>query len=200
MADGSGASDPLKALAADRAAAKAAGDANAELGWVATADAEGVPSVRTLVLRQLHDDWMLFINGTSPKWQDLQPRPRCEIAVWLPSLQRQWRLRARVRTLPRALLEEHWPRRPRISQVVDHAYSEGFPQSAALADPAALDAALIRLDSALGETPEPPDAALALGLRFETIECLQIARPPTPHQRQLWAWSDDAWSLSRIVP
>jgi pyridoxamine 5'-phosphate oxidase len=197
--------DPLQALRDDREAARGAGDANADLGWVATVDADGMPAVRTLVLRELvlaetGTTWALFVNGTSPKWRQLEGQPRCQIAVWLPSVQRQWRLDASVAPLPRAVLEAHWPRRPRVSQVMDHVYAGAHPQSAALTDPAALRAAHARMDDALGAAPSAPQAALALALEIREVECVQIARPPTLHQRRRWQRTDDGWADGHLVP
>ncbi|HSG88547.1 MAG TPA: pyridoxamine 5'-phosphate oxidase family protein [Pseudomonadales bacterium] len=192
--------DPLEALRADREAARGAGDANAELGWVATVDDDGMPAVRTLVLREMGATWALFVNGTSPKWRQLEGRPHCQIALWLPSVQRQWRLDAGVEPMARDVLEAHWPRRPRVSQVMDHLYARAHPQSAPLADPAALRAAHARMDDALGAAPAAPPEALALALDIHRIECVQIARPPTLHQRRCWQRTADGWACGHLVP
>lgn len=198
---------PLEALERDRALAREAGDPNADLGWVATADPDGNPSVRTLVLRRVEDHWALFVNGTSAKWADLASRPRCQVALWLATVQRQWRLDARVRPLPRALLERHWPRRPRVARVMDHVYAERHPQGSRIEHHDVLAAAHAELDALLPETPEPPAEALALALDIHRVECVQIARPPELHRRRSWHRSDPAapeserqWIAEERVP
>lgn len=191
--------DPLAALAADRARARAARDPNAELGWVATVDPDGAPAVRTLVLRELDGDWALFVSGTSPKWTHLSARPECQIAVWLPTVQRQWRLHAQVRPLERAILEHHWPRRPRTSQVMDHLYAS-LPQGSPVEHPDRLARAHAELDARLDDAPQAPAAALALGLDVQLVECVQIAPPPDLHGRRRWHRHAGSWQFRDLVP
>jgi pyridoxine/pyridoxamine 5'-phosphate oxidase len=115
-------------------------------------------------------------------------------------LQRQWRLEARVVALDRSVLAEHWRRRPRSSQVLDHVYAQDFPQSSALADPAALTAAHARLDDSLGEHPEPPVEALALRLEIRSAECLQIHAGATLHDRWRFVPAATGWQRQALVP
>lgn len=183
---------PLEALERDRVLARESGDPNAGLGWVATADPDGNPSVRTLVLRRVEDHWALFINGTSAKWADLTSRPRCQVAVWLSSVQRQWRLDARVQPLPRSLLELHWPHRPRVARVMDHVYAEHHPQGSRIEHHDVLAAAHAELDALLPDPEDPPPEALALALDIHRVECVQIARPPALHRRRSWHRHDPA--------
>lgn len=186
---------PLEALERDRTLAHEAGDPNAGLGWVATADPDGNPSVRTLVLRRVDDHWALFVNATSAKWADLATRPRCQVAVWLATVQRQWRLDARVRPLPRSLLEHHWPHRPRVARVMDHVYAERHPQGSPIEHPDVLAAAHAELDARLPESEQPPADALALALDIHHVECLQIAPPPELHRRRSWQRRDPAGGI-----
>lgn len=192
--------DPNAGLNADRSRARELGDSNAELCWLATVDAEGWPKVRALVLRDVAGGHALFINGTSAKGREFDAEPRCQIACWYPSLQRQWRLQARVFALDRDLLAAHWRRRPRVSQVMDHVYAHGFPQSSALADSEALSAAHGHLDASLGDDPEPPSEALALGLEVMGAECLQIHPGSRLHDRWRFTRSEAGWRRQALVP
>jgi len=192
--------DPTGALSADRIQARELGDNNAELCWLATVDADGWPKVRALVLRDVADGHALFINATSAKGSEFGRDSRCQIACWYPSLQRQWRLEARVVALDRAVLAAHWRRRPRSSQVLDHVYVQGFPQSSELADPAALNTAHARLDESLGDHPEPPSEALALRLDVQSAECLQIHPGSRLHERWRFIRSATGWQQQALVP
>lgn len=192
--------DPTLALNADRRRARELGDGNAELCWLATVDADGWPRVRTLVLRDVAGGLALFVNATSVKGRQLSRDPRCQIACWYPSLQRQWRLDAHVVPVDRAILAEHWRRRPRSSQVLDHVYVQGFPQSSALADPKAFQAAHARLDESLGDHPEPPPEALALGLELREAECLQIHPGTRLHERWQFRPGASGWQRQALVP
>lgn len=190
----------MLALSADRSLARQHEDSNAELCWLATVDSDGWPRVRALVLRDVAGGLALFINATSAKGRQLTRDPRCQIACWYPSLQRQWRLQARVVTLDRAVLAEHWRRRPRTSQVLDHVYVQGFPQSSPLAGPEALREAHDRLDASLGNHPEPPYEALALSLEVTSAECLQIHPGTRLHDRWQFTPSSSGWQRQALVP
>lgn len=192
--------EPTTALSADRTRARELGDSNAELCWLATVDSDGWPKVRALVLRDVADGHALFINATSAKGRELSRDSRCQIACWYPSLQRQWRLEARLVALDRKLLEEHWQRRPRVSQVMDHVYARGFPQSSALADPETLSAAHARLDSSLGDRLDAPSEALALGLDVMSAECLQIHPGSRLHDRWQFTRGEAGWQRQALVP
>lgn len=192
--------DPLAALRQDRSRAREHGDANAELCWLATVTVDRQPRVRTLVLRDVDDGLALFINATSAKGRDLAAQPNCQVATWYPSLQRQWRLEVRAEPLSRALLTRHWQRRPRSSQVMDHLYGGEFPQSSPLTDPDDLRRAHGELDDELGANPEPPAAALALGLTVLRAECLQIHPADRLHDRWAFVRTGDGWTRQALVP
>ena len=196
------ADDPLLALHAEREAARRASDANAELCWLATVDASGAPSVRTLVLRDVDGAFALFVNATSPKWRELSREARMQLSCWYPSLQRQWRLRGRVRAFPHEVVSRHWHRRPRVSQVLDHLYANYAAQSSELAADADLDAELGALDAELPERPDVPVQSLALEVVATDVECMQIRDAPQLHRRQRWQREseDDRWTTRRLVP
>lgn len=196
------AADPLLALHAEREAARSAADANAEVCWLATVDASGAPSVRTIVLRDVAGTFALFVNATSPKWRQMSREGRIEIACWYPSLQRQWRLQGHVRALPHEMVSRHWHRRPRISQVLDHLYAKSVAQSSELEDGRDLEAELIALDASLPERPDVPVQSMALEIVPLAVECMQIRGAPHLHQRQRWAREaeNELWHAIRLVP
>ena len=196
------ATDPLLALHSEREAAREASDANAEICWLATVDADGAPAVRTIVLRDVDGAFALFVNATSPKWREMSREARVQITCWYPTLQRQWRMKGQVRVLPHEVVSRHWHRRPRVSQVLDHLYSTRAAQSTELAPERDLEAELVALDEALPERPEVPVQSLALEIVPLAIECMQIRPAPHLHQRQRWVREDEAgrWTASRLVP
>lgn len=192
--------DPSSGLRADRARARELGDGNAELCWLATIGADGLPRVRALVLREVEEGFALFMNATSAKGGHLAREPRCQIATWFPTLQRQWRLAVRTEPLSRGLLTSHWRRRPRSSQVMDHLYAAGFPQSTPLADASALRRAHDALDAKLGADPPPPAEALALKLTILGAECLQIHPADRLHDRWEYVLDGAEWTRRALVP
>lgn len=194
--------DPLLALHAEREAARAAADPNAELCWLATVDASGAPAVRTLVLRDVDGAFALFVNASSPKWRDMSREPRIQIVCWYASLQRQWRLEGQVRAFPHEIVARHWHRRPRVSQVLDHLYGTVAAQSTALEDDRDLEADLAALDATLPERPDVPVQSLALEIVPLGVECMQLRSAPHLHQRQRWhrEAEDGPWTATRLVP
>jgi pyridoxine/pyridoxamine 5'-phosphate oxidase len=194
------ATDPIDALRADRAAARAAEDPAAALCAFATGGKAG-PAVRTLVLRELDDGRLaVFVNRSGAKAGALAQDPRFEAAVWLPSLQRQWRVRGVARELPGEVVEAHWDRRPRVAQLMDHLYAGALPQGAALEDRSTLLDALAEADARLPDPTPVAPVALALALEAERIECLQIAEAPDPHRRRTWRRTEGGWRTDERVP
>lgn len=156
--------------------------------------------MRTLVLREIEDGFGLFVNASSPKWRGLARDDRCQVTTWYPSLQRQWRLSARARPLARDLLEQHWRRRPRSSQVMDHVYEQGLVQSGVVDDPEAIRRAHAELDARLGTRPPVPAGALALELVIASAECLQIHPADRLHDRWRYMAEGDHWQRVALVP
>jgi pyridoxamine 5'-phosphate oxidase len=104
---------------------------------LATADATGQPSVRTVLAKAIDERGIVFYTGyRSPKARDLDVNPRASaVFVWL-ALQRQVRLSGTVSKVSRAETEAYFATRPRESQLGAWA----SPQSQVVASRAALDA------------------------------------------------------------
>lgn len=152
------------------------------------------------MLRDLGDTLAVFANGSSPKCQALAATPACELAIWFPSSQRQWRLRGELTPCPQAVIRSHWPRRPRISQVMDHVYETFLPQSGELTDPQALRQAVERMDAELPAEPAPPDLARALQFNLHGAELLILQQPPALHERFGFRPVAEGWESYSLVP
>ncbi len=85
---------------------------------VATVDADGRPSVRTVLLKGFDErGWVFYTNYDSAKGTDLASRPyAAAVLAWVP-LERQVRLRGPVSRVPRVETETYFANRPRGSQV-----------------------------------------------------------------------------------
>ena len=57
---------------------------------LATVDENGIPQARTLVLRDIAEGLAIYINASSPKWQQCQDM--VAIQTWWPSVQVQYRM------------------------------------------------------------------------------------------------------------
>ena len=192
--------DPLSALRADRAAAREARDANAELCMLATVDATGAPRVRTLVLREREDGFALFVSRSSPKWRELAAEPRAELLCWFPALQRQWRLEATLTPLPPAASRTSWHQRPRVAQLLDHFHATQHAQSSPVPEADTVARGLAALDAQLPPEPEVPDVAGALSIDVTRAECMALRRDPEPHRRLRWTREAGGWRAEHLVP
>jgi pyridoxamine 5'-phosphate oxidase len=106
---------------------------------LATADAEGQPSVRMILIRGISRGGLdFYTNHGSRKGRDLAARPVAALSLWWPTLERQVRLSGPVSKLSQAESAAYFATRPRESQLGAWASAQGEP----IADRAALEAAL----------------------------------------------------------
>src|SRR5688572_10060600 len=85
---------------------------------LATADDEGMPSVRFVLLNGLDADGLrYFTHRGSRKGRDVAINPQAAAAFWWPSLDRQVRVNGSVRLLNEADSLAYWRTRPRGSQL-----------------------------------------------------------------------------------
>ncbi len=111
----------LRDLALARLTAGMAGNtAAARHPVVATRDAQGWPSVRTMVLRAFDaEEWTLDLHSDadSAKVLQLTDDPRAGVQIWDAEASLQIRMRARVVRLPFAEASELWERVPEESRL-----------------------------------------------------------------------------------
>lgn len=93
---------------------------------LATADVEGAPSVRFVLLHGLGPDGLrYFTNRASRKGRDVAANPRGAAAFWWPQLDRQARVSGPVEPLAEADSLAYWRTRPRGSQLSAAASQQG---------------------------------------------------------------------------
>src|SRR4026209_901985 len=110
--------DPIRQLASGRADASATGLPLPHAFALATADDEGLPSVRFVLLNGLDADGLrYFTHRSSRKGRDAAINPHAAAAFRWPSLDRQVRVNGSVRLLSDADSLTYWRTRPRGSQL-----------------------------------------------------------------------------------
>jgi pyridoxamine 5'-phosphate oxidase len=110
--------DPIRQLAAWLADASATGLPLPNAFALATADDEGMPSVRFVLLNGLDADGLrYFTHRGSRKGRDVAINPHAAAAFWWPSLDRQVRVNGSVRLLSDGDSLAYWRTRPRGSQL-----------------------------------------------------------------------------------
>jgi pyridoxamine 5'-phosphate oxidase len=180
----------------DEAVAQAgAGEANAM--QLATVDAVGHPSVRTVLLKGFDERGVVFFtNYESAKGRDLSQNPYAAAVLLWPSLERQVRLAGAVSRISRAETDAYFATRPRGSQLGAWA----SPQSAVIASRAELVAAeqAARARFAGSEVPTPPHWGGYL-ISPEEVEFWQ-GRPDRLHDRIRYRRADGTWVTERLAP
>lgn len=167
---------------------------------LATADANGRPTARNVLLRRVDEHGLVFFTSyRSRKAQDLAANPQATaLFSWVPVL-RQIHVTGSVWRVPADESDAYWATRPRGSQLAAWA-SE---QSSVLPDRATLEArvaaAAERYEGA--EVPRPPDWG---GFRLvpDSVELWQ-GRANRLHDRfryQRPAARPDAWEIVRLSP
>jgi len=110
--------DPIRQLARWLTEASDAGVRLPNAFALATADDDGMPSVRYVLLNGLDADGLrYFTHRGSRKGRDVAINPWAATAFWWPSLDRQVRVSGSVRLLSDADSLAYWRTRPRGSQL-----------------------------------------------------------------------------------
>ena len=146
-------------------AAKASNDSNARYCTLATVSATGQPTLRTLVLRDItHEGFVIYINETSNKYQDIAENPQLELLLFWPSLMQQYRIRGMIREISPVQMEQHWQHKPYESKLLDHFYSTYQKQSSELARSDELQQGIAALKQLYPKPDSVPYVANAKGL------------------------------------
>ncbi len=164
---------------------------------VATADAAGRPSARTVLLKGYDDaGFVFYTNYTSRKGAEAAANPYASLVFpWHP-MQRQVIVAGRVERVSRAETEAYFATRPRGSQLGAWA----SPQSKVLPDRAAVDAGLAAVTERFGDGPVPAPPHWG-GLRVipETVEFWQ-GRSNRLHDRLRYRRDGADWVIERLAP
>ena len=118
--------DPLRQFEAWLTEAEATGQPLANAFALATASADGVPSVRMVLLRGFDADGLgFYTNRRSRKGQDLAGNPRAAAAFHWAAMGRQVRVAGSVSAMDEADSAAYWATRPRASRISAWASNQG---------------------------------------------------------------------------
>jgi pyridoxamine 5'-phosphate oxidase len=106
-----------------------------EAAALATATADGVPSVRMVLVKRFDDGLVFHSHASSRKGSELEGNPRAALLFYWDPLGRQVRIEGRIELVPAADADAYFAGRPRDAQVGAHA----SPQSTPIADRAELE-------------------------------------------------------------
>ena len=165
---------------------------------LATADAAGRPSSRTVLCKGLDARGVVFYtNYTSAKSRDLLATGFASATFPWFAMQRQAHVRGPVAKVDPAETAAYWATRPRGSQLGAWA----SPQSDTVSSRAALDAALAEADrrfAGVEQVPPPPHWG---GWRInpQVVEFWQ-GRLNRMHDRLVFDSHDGDWRIRRLAP
>lgn len=164
---------------------------------LATADDEGIPSVRFVLLNGIDGDGLrYFTYRGSRKGRDVAVNPWAAAAFWWPAVDRQARVSGSVRLLSEVDSLAYWRTRPRGSQLSATISAQG--QEVGSRDE--LESRVAELDAdTVGELPLPPMWGGYL-IVPRTVEFWQ-SRPDRLHDRiEYRRGGDGSWAQRRLQP
>ena len=189
--------DPIAQFAEWFAVAEQGGVPDPTAMAVATADADGAPQVRMLLLKGVDArGFVFYTNLGSPKAADLTANPRAALCFHWPQIKRQVRVAGPVERVTDAEADAYFATRPRLSQIGAWASHQSQP----MADAFELErnCAVVALRHGLGPVPRPPHWS---GYRVApaSIEFWH-EKPFRLHERVRFTRDADGWVAQRMFP
>jgi pyridoxamine 5'-phosphate oxidase len=164
---------------------------------LATADAQGAPSARTVLLKGVDDTgFVFFTNYRSRKGRELTANPAAALVFGWIALGRQVTVAGSVAPLSQAESDAYFATRPRGSQLAAWASQ----QSEILQDRDTLEQAVRDVEQRYGdgEVPRPPHWG-GLRLTPDRIEFWQ-GRQDRLHDRLRYSRAGHGWTVDRLWP
>ena len=164
---------------------------------LATADPQGRPAVRMVLLKHVDErGFVFYTNLESPKADDLRDNPRAALCFHWAVLERQVRIAGRVGPVSAAEADAYFATRPRLSQLGAWASRQTQPIAGRFVLEQAVAATALRFP--LGAVPRPPYWS---GYRV-TPEVIEFwhQRPFRHHDRQRFTREGEGWRHEWLFP
>ena len=177
------------------ARAKEPNDANAMA--LATADAEGLPDCRMVLLKDFDASGFVFYsNAESAKGRQLVDNPQAALLFHWKSLRRQVRARGRIALVTAEEADAYFASRARDARIGAWASDQSRPLEGRFALEKRI--AEYGVKFGLGEVPRPPQW---IGWRLVPVQIeFWRDRPFRLHDRLQFTRIDEGWSKTRLYP
>lgn len=164
---------------------------------LATADADGRPSARIVLLKGVDDGFVFYTNYESHKGRELAENPNAAVVFWWPTMARQVRVEGSVEKVAAEESEAYFRSRPRGSRIGAIA----SPQSRVIESRAMLAQQVTALEEEYKEREDipRPDHWGGYRLRPVLVEFWQ-GRESRLHDRLQYRREGDAWIVERLGP
>ncbi|MBJ8418209.1 pyridoxamine 5'-phosphate oxidase [Acinetobacter courvalinii] len=164
---------------------------------LATANAQGRPHVRTVLLRGATEaGYDFYTNYDSQKGLDLAENPYAELLFYWPSLERQVRIAGKVAKISEQESIDYYHKRPRDSQIAAHIST---PQSGVIESREVLQQRFQALQGQAQAELDKPEFWGGYRLEADYYEFWQ-GRPNRLHDRLSYEKQNDRWALQRLMP
>ena len=166
---------------------------------LATANAQGRPHVRTVLLRGATvAGYDFYTNYDSQKGLDIAENPFAELLFYWPSLERQVRIGGKVVKIPEQESSDYYLKRPRDSQIAAHIST---PQSGIIESRELLQQRFQDLQTQAADQTELEKPEFWGGYRLQADEYeFWQGRPNRLHDRIRYVQHNGHWVLQRLMP
>ena len=163
---------------------------------LATADGEGRPSARIVLLKGADArGFVFYTNYESRKAQELAANPRAALLFYWIGLEREVRIEGVIEKTSDAESDEYFASRPLGSRLAAIA----SPQSAIVGTRHILEERYAEAERRYGATPRRPPGWGGYRVVPDAIEFWQ-GRPNRLHDRLLYRKTGSAWEIVRLAP
>ena len=164
---------------------------------LATADADGMPSVRMVLLKGYDErGFVFYTNFGSQKGRELLANPKASLLFHWKSLRRQIRISGAVEVVSDKEADEYYASRPRDSRIGAWASMQSQPLDGMFE----LEGRVAKFAAkfAIGDIPRP-EYWSGFRIKAERIEFWHD-RPFRQHERVIYTLADDGWEKERLYP
>lgn len=165
---------------------------------LATADIDGKPAARIVLLKGFDEQGLVwYTDSRSDKGRQMAQNPQAALLFYWAALERQVRITGTVEALPDETADAYFISRPKASQLSAAASA----QSRVVANRAELEQRVEDLESSVGSGSVPrPIAWIGYRLQPDSFEFWQ-GRPSRLHDRLRYQLQeDDSWHIDRLAP
>lgn len=161
-----------------------------------TVGASGRPSARTVSLKRIEDEALLFTSALwTRKAREIEANPQVALLFHWPALGRQVHVTGEAQLAERTLAEELFDERDLLHRLQTTVSRQGEP----IDDLGPLRDRLAHLAAVQETAPACPEDWGALRVRPRTVELWSEA-PDRLHERRLFEREDGGWKVGLLAP